>query len=89
MWGKVCPNRAEQSTATTSLIPGFKQGENAICPSQSWQEYPNPTTQYHLLLMKVRSIKKTSAVRRMANVSMAVLEFDVQNDFKFQDVRYA
>ena len=49
MWGKVCPNRAEQSTATTSLIPGFKQGENAICPSQSWQEYPNPTTQYHLL----------------------------------------
>ena len=46
MWGKVCPNRAEQSTATTSLIPGFKQGENAICPSQSWQEYPNPTTQY-------------------------------------------
>ena len=72
-----------------SLIPGFKQGENAICPSQSWQKYPNPTTQYNLLLMKVRSIKKTSTVRRTVNVSMAVLEFVVPNDFKFQDVWYA
>ena len=24
-----------------SLVPGFKPDENAICPGQSWPEYPN------------------------------------------------
>ena len=32
----------------------MKMDENAFFPGQSWPEYPNPTTQYHLLLMKVR-----------------------------------
>ena len=58
-------------------------------PDIHGKKYPNPTTQYNLLLMKVRSIKKTSTVRRTVNVSTAVLEFVVPNHFKFQDVWYA
>ena len=58
-------------------------------PDIHGKKYPNPTTQYNLLLMKVRSIKKTSTVRHTVNVSTAVLEFIVPNDFKFQDLWYA
>ena len=92
---KVRPNKVWQQSMPLLLCSFLASSKVKMqfVPASHGKKYPNPTTQYNLLLMKVRSIKKTSTRVRCTKrfqisrcMVCLTLQYssEIQNEFEVQ-----